>query len=127
LAGSELDICRQGIEMQWLNVTANEGAELLARAGASLRPDTFEVRRDIVGVPRPVEEVPESLTLDQPGGADGDGREEGQQLLGGAGLQFEELLEIAAVIVRPYRARYRAMDFVETGEPGCWPSHRVTS
>jgi hypothetical protein len=30
LAGNELDICGQRIDRQWLNVTANEGTELLA-------------------------------------------------------------------------------------------------
>jgi hypothetical protein len=113
LTGNELDICGQGIELQGFDVAANGGAELLARAGACFRPDTFELHRDIVGLPCPVEEAPESLPLHQPAGADGNGRSD-SSLWAARGCSSEELLEIVALIARPYRVRYRAMDFVET-------------
>jgi hypothetical protein len=53
-------------------------------------------RRGVLGSGDRIERAEEGLALDEAGIADGEGREELKQFLGGSGLELEEVFEIPA-------------------------------
>jgi hypothetical protein len=73
----------------------------------------FEEGGNVVGFADAFEEGGEDFTLDEAGGADLDGWQEFEELLGGAGLEFEEGFEVAAVVVGAHGAADGAGDFVQ--------------
>jgi len=77
----------------------------------------------VVRLPDSIEEAGQSLALDQVRGADRHRGQQLEQLLDGAGLELEEPLEVAAVVVRPDGARDRPADLVQAGQPGDRTGH----
>ena len=84
-----------------LEVAPDERPGLAPGDRGRLGPDLLEEFRSVVRIPYPAQEAEQHLPVHQePRGPDLDGREHLEQFAGGAGLEFEEPFEIAAIVVR---------------------------
>ena len=101
----------------------DQRAELLARRRSAFLPELLEKSMDVVGLMDPLEKAGERLAIDQMRGPDRHGGEQLEQLAGAAGLQLEQPLEVAPVIVGADRVRDRLAKLMQAGEPRGWPGH----
>jgi len=116
-AAAEADGLGQGTERDGIEIPPDQRPELFrGDAGLGL-PEPLDVPRSVIGLPYPLEELGQCLAFNQPGGTDGDGREQFQELPGGAGLQLKQVLEVAPVVVGANGVRDRAADLVQAGQP----------
>ena len=114
-----------GGEAGWLGVAADQGAEAAAGGSDPVLAYLLDELRSVFCRADTIQKAGQRLALDQPGGPDRNGGEQLQELLGSAGLQLEEPLEVVAVVVRPHGGVDRSADLMETREPGRWASQGV--
>ncbi len=118
LPAAELDGVGKGSERDRLQVPAHQRTDLAPRCQGLLSPDLVEKQGNIVGILHPIEETDQRLAFDQPGGTDPHRGEHFAQLLGSPGLELEQSLKLAPVIVGAHRVGDRAADQVQARQPG---------
>jgi len=105
-----------------LGVAANQGAEAAAGGCCLLQAHLLDQLGRVFRLLHALKKAGQRLALDQAGGAKGDSGKHLDELLGSAGLQLKEPLEVVAVVVGANGVRDRAADLRETREPGWWAS-----
>lgn len=115
------------MQVDRVQIAANEGAGASTGDARFFLAKLVEQAGGVFRVANPVEKCPQDLAFNEPGGADLDGGKHLQQLLGGAGLELEELFEIATVIMGADRAGDGTADLVKAWKPGDGSGQRVFS